>query len=203
MQNVILCWASLASFVLDDRLQHAVTNDETAIAGRIARLEAQRGDGRANAKRATQGREGLGPDQRRVGEGDKDIVMLPRDRLAGCEHGMGRAVALDLHHDAGGRQHSRDLGCDIGAIGTDHDHDLVGSGPRDGGERMPQHRAAGDLMQHLGPARLYARAFAGRQDDGQAGPAGLHFRHDCRFPCSPRLAGGCRSHAWSPCGDSR
>ena len=67
--------------------------------------------------------------------------------------------ALGLHVDFRARNECRRLARDTLPLGTDHDRRPRGSRPGYGREHVPDHRAARDLVQHLGTRRLHARPF--------------------------------------------
>ena len=59
----------------------------------------------------------------------------------------------------------------LGAM-ADHQRQSVGASRLCRLHHMRHHRQAGNLVQHLRQGALHARAFAGGEDDGQAGSLG-------------------------------
>ena len=162
--------------VLADRHELAAgAGEEPAVAVRIGGLEAQGRHRRAIRDGGAQAREGLGPDQRRIGEGDQDIVVAALDRRTCGEHGVSGAEAIGLHEHFG---RWRELTCNSGHIvppRPDDQRDGVGAGGLNGGDDMRDHGAACDLMQHLRPRRTHPRALACGQNDSDAAAGTRHF----------------------------
>ncbi len=165
--------SSLAGvLVLADIEQVVARHDEAAVTGGVPRLETERHDGGALAQGLAQLGQRIGADQRRVGIDHDDVVVLPRQRLAGAEHRMPGAEPLPLDEDFHVGVARSLLGHPV-AVGTDDDGDPCRSGRHHGFEHMAQHRPVGDLVQNLRPVGAHPRAFPGRQHDGEAGPLGL------------------------------
>jgi hypothetical protein len=102
------------------RLQH-----QASVTGGIGRAKTEHCDRRALGQRLAQARQGLGPDQRRIGKDDQDIVGSPRQRGFGHQHGMRRAASVGLHHDFGtGQDAPRFLRNRVMAR-PDYDHGFV------------------------------------------------------------------------------
>ena len=61
---------------------------------------------------------------------------------------------------------------DVVAAGPDDDRDRARAGVFESGERVGDHRPAGDRVQRLGDRRAHAHALAGGEDDAEAGTGG-------------------------------
>ena len=145
--------------------------DQPAVAGRIARLEAEHDEAGAASEPFAQGAERLRGEQRNVGVGDEDVVEAARDRGARRERRMGGALAFVLHEDFRVRRAFQRRGGDVVAVRPDDDRDSLRAGAGERLQRMGEHGPPGDLVQRLGPRRAHAHALPRRQGYSQTGPA--------------------------------
>ena len=136
--------------LLADRNQFVALDDEAPVAGRVGRRKAHRRHGRAVGERAAQGGKRGGREERRVAEDDQQVVVAPRNRLAGGKRGvrrpepLGLDIDVDLRSDGtGGLRH-------VVAAGTDDHREGVRAGACAGGQDVGQHGLARNPMKHLG-----------------------------------------------------
>ncbi len=159
--------------LLADREKRVVVRQQASVAGRLARLEAQRHHGGAAfAQPVAQKGERLG---RTSGVSAKATISsawpsaiaaraastacaVPRRSACVKARAAGAAAATS----APGRSDDKGHRADAGGV--------------DGGENMREHRASGDLVQHLRLPGSHARPLARRQDDGETGAFGLRGR---------------------------
>ena len=73
--------------------------DQTPVTKGIRGFETERRDRRAVLQRRAKGQNRRGRHERRVGEEDQNVVMPPRDSVAGGENRMGGAKSLFLHEN--------------------------------------------------------------------------------------------------------
>ena len=149
----------------------ACVADQTPVTKGIRGFETQRRDRRAVLERRAKGQNRRGRHERRVGEEDQNVVMPPRDRVAGGQNRMSGAKPLFLHENFRARAQLGGLGAHILAAGSDDDRDAAGLGAGDARQHMRQHRASGDLMQNLRATGFHARALAGGEDNGEGASA--------------------------------
>ena len=76
-----------------------VVADQAPVTKGICGFETQRRDRRAVLERRAKGQNRRGRHERRVGEEDQNVVMPPRDRVAGGQNRMGGAKPLFLHEN--------------------------------------------------------------------------------------------------------
>ena len=79
---------------------------------------------------------------------------MPGNRLARGEHGVGGAALLLLHEHLGGRCLRQRLGAYGVHVGADDHRQRVGADLLRHRKHVTQHRAAGDLVQHLRQRRF-------------------------------------------------
>ena len=143
--------------------------DQPAVAERVGGLEAEHRHGGTGRERRSQPLIGRRLDERRVGERDDHVVLGLLQGRRGGKRGMRGAEALGLGEDLGAWQEPACLLGDILPIRTDHHRNPCRAGLAQGGQRMGEHRAAGNLVQNLGPRRFHPRALPGCQHHGKAG----------------------------------
>ena len=85
---------------------------------------------------------------------------------------MRRAAPLALDEDFRFRDEGARRCGDVVAPGPDDDRDRACAGVAQRGERVGDHRPAGDRVQRLGDRRAHAHALAGGEDDAEAGSGG-------------------------------
>jgi hypothetical protein len=151
--------------VLPDRLQSTALGHEPAVAGRVGRLEPEDGDRGPVGQRSPKSVECLRRDQRRVGEGDDDVIDGSLEGEPGGKHGVSRPEPLGLHEQGGGGYRASDRARHVLATGTDDDGNLVRACCGDGCEHMRQHGPTRDAVQHFRFRGFHPRALASRQDD--------------------------------------
>ena len=153
-----------------DRDQPVALPQEPAVAGRIGGVKAENRERRARFQRRAHPPEGLGRYQRRVAEGDQEIVGAALDRRARRQHRMRRAQPLALDKGLGIGAEAAHLVGDRLVVGPDHDGEARSLRPWGAAcEHMREQRLAGHRMQHLGQRGAHARALAGREHDSQTG----------------------------------
>jgi hypothetical protein len=113
-------------------------------------------------------RDRLRRDQRNIA-GKHQHVLKATQRLASLHHGVSGAALFALQHeaDAGGFESGPHL---LGFVPDDGEDVLWRHNLHCGRDNVSQQRLAGNLVQHLGMARLQARAFSGGENrDGESG----------------------------------
>ncbi len=158
--------------LLADRNQAVAFDDEAAITGRIGRAKAERRDRSALGERRAQPRERAGRDQRRIAEGNEEIIHPARNRIARREHRMRGPEPLGLHEGERVRADPPRLVRHGLMIGPDHDGERGAGSPGCRRQHMSKQALVSDRMQHLRQARSHARAFAGGEHDREAGTGG-------------------------------
>ena len=144
-----------------------VVEQQTPIADRVLRLEADHHEVCAAIELVAHGIKRLGPEQRRIAVEDQHVPLEVLERLARGLDRIGRAKLLGLHEDLKfGR--CRGFGYVLHAR-TDHKRGFADSRSLRGAQHMRDHRRAGDLVQYLGERGLHARALAGGKNDGEGG----------------------------------
>ena len=112
-------------FVLANGDQAVAVEDEAAIAGRVVRLEAEDHNGRAALGQGLpQAGEGRGAHERRIAEGDQNIVIAFRESRFCGEHGMRRPKRRGLDENLGLGRLAPDFGFDRLLADADDDRDL-------------------------------------------------------------------------------
>ena len=154
--------------MLADRDQPVALDDEATIAGRIRRAKTERGNRSTFRERRTEPRKRLGRDQRRIAEGDQDVVHAARNRLTRRQHRVRSAKPLGLHEDERVGADPLRLVRDRLVIGADHDRKRSAGSARCGTEHMGKQRLGSYGMQNFRQAGAHARAFAGGEHDREA-----------------------------------
>ena len=141
---------------------------EPAIARRVLGLEADDGEIGARLERGANFADRLGAQERRIAVKDQNLTGERLDGVPRSLDGIGRAALILLNEDFevrveidGGRSH-------VVHARPDNDRKPVEPGIFRRQQRVKQKRRAGEWLQHLGPLRLHARAFAGRKNDGES-----------------------------------
>jgi hypothetical protein len=156
--------------VLDDALQHAggVADQATVGHGPIGHGRQERQAGRAGRARRDQLVDALGAQERRVARQDHDdaIVGLALEGRQRAQDGVAGALGLGLQRDVDRARAVATIehglhGVEL--VAEDRDHALGAGGAR-GLDRPRDHRAASDLVEHLGALALHAGAQAGGHD---------------------------------------
>ncbi len=159
--------------VLADGVQPAgAVREQAPVAGRIGRLEPEHRYTGALVEAGKQLGERLGRQQRRIGIEHEHIARMARECFARGQHRVGGAALMLLHERpcaAGAWRQS--LGAHRVHVGADDHRQGVGAELLRHGQHVAEHRAAGDLVQHLRQRRFHARALTGGKDDNQQGAA--------------------------------
>ena len=164
--NGALCVVRVGPF--DDAFDGAVRRDHATVLGGVGRAEGQQPEaGIAPVPHVFQRRRA---DQRIIGIEDRDLAM-PK-MLDGLQRGVGGAQAFVLHHANVGRRFLADR-IHVGAEDNDDavEHALATR------QQMPQHAAAGNLVQRLGEGGLHPRPQTRGQNNGSC-------RHECPYSLS-------------------
>ncbi len=154
--------------LLDDAIQRARrVADDASVAGRVIHDGTQHGRRRAFAAvRLQQGCQGRHVQQRHVAADDDDLTLEVVRQCGEAEldgaTGAGDVVLVD--EDRLGQQ-LVDGARDRVALVPHHRHHELGRELAGAGQHVADERHPGERMQHLGAARLHARASPGGQDD--------------------------------------
>ncbi len=156
---------------LDNRLKPALgVLDQTAIAARRVRLEAQNGNCRALSKRVKHALNGFGLDQRRIGVEHDHIALKAGQRALRLLHGMTGALGRVLH--SGLRACRLSLIFDLRRMRAPDHHFPVRLHRVRQRQRPVEHGAARNRVERLGHRRFHTLAMAGGEDDCGAGARG-------------------------------
>ncbi|MPM41228.1 hypothetical protein SDC9_87878 [bioreactor metagenome] len=143
--------------VLDDAGDPGVAAaDDPAVAGRVGHVRGQHGDRVPGAAVVLDhGAQRLAAEQGDVAvRDDDDAADLPQRRQA-AHHRVTGALLLLLHRGQHRRGDLAQVRLDLFALVAHHDDQVLRRHLFGGVDRPGQHRAAGDLVQHLGPGRLH------------------------------------------------
>ena len=161
-------WASVASLCSTDVLEAAIgAPHQPPVVGGVGRLKSHDGDVGAQVQRIDDGGQRLRAKQRRVRKQHNDMAHVTGNRGASGLDGIGGAELALLDENLRVPGVGSGLGCDRVHV-RPGDHGELGYTRRlRCRQHVPEHRQARQLMQHLGPVRLHAGAFAGTEHYGE------------------------------------